>query len=117
MVVAAAVDLAELSARTFWNFPCELSSLPTSESADAPQSSRELNGVSERPMIIGMPTTSRSQQHYDYRLRDLVERTGDVTLATDLGVPRSTAREARLATSTAPGASGQAQGGAAHDRG
>ena len=29
---------------------------------------------------------------YDRRLRDLVDDTGDVTIATDLGVPRSTAR-------------------------
>jgi transposase InsO family protein len=43
-------------------------------------------------MIIAMPTTPRSQQRYDNRLRDLVRRTGDVTIATDLGVPRSTAR-------------------------
>ena len=43
-------------------------------------------------MIIGMPTTSRSQQRYDHRLRDLVQRTGDLSFATDLGVPRSTAR-------------------------
>jgi hypothetical protein len=28
----------------------------------------------------------------EHRLRDLVLRTGDVTIATDLGVPRSTAR-------------------------
>jgi len=27
-----------------------------------------------------------------HRLRDLVQRTGDLTIATDLGVPRSTAR-------------------------
>ena len=39
-----------------------------------------------------MGTTSRPQQRYDHRLRDLVRRTGDLTLATDLGVPRSTAR-------------------------
>ena len=43
-------------------------------------------------MIIRMPTTSRPQQRYDHRLRDLVQRTGDLTIATDLGVPRSTAR-------------------------
>ena len=48
--------------------------------------------MSERPMIIPMTTTSRPQQRYDHRLRDLVQRTGDVTIATDLGVPRSTAR-------------------------
>ena len=39
-----------------------------------------------------MTTTTRPQQRYDHRLRDLVHYTGDVTLATDLGVPRSTAR-------------------------
>jgi len=43
-------------------------------------------------MIIPMPTTARPQQRYDHRLRSFVQRTGDVTVATDLGVPRSTAR-------------------------
>ena len=43
-------------------------------------------------MIMSMPTTARPQQRYDHRLRHLVQRTGDVTVATDLGVPRSTAR-------------------------
>jgi hypothetical protein len=43
-------------------------------------------------MIRSMPTTSRLQQRYDQRLRHHVQRTGDVTIATDLGVPRSTAR-------------------------
>ena len=43
-------------------------------------------------MIIPMTTTPRSLQRYDHRQRDLVRRTGDVTIATDLGVPRSTAR-------------------------
>src|SRR6516165_2585592 len=43
-------------------------------------------------MIISMPTIARSQQRYDHRLRNLVQRTGNVTVATDLGVPRSTAR-------------------------
>jgi transposase InsO family protein len=33
----------------------------------------------------------RSQRTYDHRLRDLVQRTRDVILATSLGVPRSTA--------------------------
>jgi hypothetical protein len=33
----------------------------------------------------------RPQKNYDHRLRDLVRRTQDVTLATRLGVPRSTA--------------------------
>jgi putative transposase len=46
----------------------------------------------EPAMIVRMPTIARSQQRYDHRLRNLVQRTGDVTVATDLGVPRSTAR-------------------------
>jgi hypothetical protein len=52
----------------------------------------ELSGVRERSMIIAMSTTARPQQRYDHRLRILVHRTGDVTVATNLGVPRSTAR-------------------------
>jgi hypothetical protein len=48
------------------------------------------SGVNEAT-IIPMTTTGRAQQ-YDHRLRDLVRHTGDVTIATDLGVPRSTAR-------------------------
>jgi hypothetical protein len=52
----------------------------------------ELSGVWERPMIMSMPTTPRPQQRYDHRLRNLVQRTGDVSIATSLGVPRSTAR-------------------------
>ena len=51
-------------------------------------------------MIIRMTTASRPQQSYDHRLRDLVQRTGDPTIATDLGVPRSTAREWLRATPT-----------------
>jgi len=43
---------------------------------------------------------SRPQRRYDHRLRDLVRRTGDVTIATDLGVPRSTARGRLAATPT-----------------
>jgi len=39
-----------------------------------------------------MPTTARTQQRYDHRLRNLVQRTRDVTVATNLGVPPSTAR-------------------------
>jgi putative transposase len=48
--------------------------------------------VTEPAMIISMPTIARSQQRYDHRLRNLVQRIVDVTVATDLGVPRSTAR-------------------------
>jgi transposase InsO family protein len=36
--------------------------------------------------------TVRPQRRYDHRLRELVQHTGDPTVATDLGVPRSTAR-------------------------
>ena len=39
-----------------------------------------------------MTSTPRRQRRYDHRLRELVHRTGDVTIATDVGVPRSTAR-------------------------
>jgi hypothetical protein len=59
---------------------------------DIPIILEELRWVSERPMIIRMTTRSRPQRRYDHRLRDLVQRTGDLTIATDLGVPRSTAR-------------------------
>jgi hypothetical protein len=43
-------------------------------------------------MIIRMMTRSGPQRRYDHRLQDLVQRTADLTIATDLGVPRSTAR-------------------------
>src|SRR5262245_9462375 len=43
-------------------------------------------------MIIPMTTSRRPQQRYDHRLRDLIHNTRDVTITTDLGVPRSTAR-------------------------
>ena len=48
----------------------------------------------KRRMIVSMPRTARPQQPYDHRVRDLVHRNrnGDVTVATRLGVPRSTAR-------------------------
>lgn len=52
----------------------------------------ELSGVNDRPMIIPMATTTRAQRCYDHRLRDFVRRTGNMSIATDLGVPRSTAR-------------------------
>ena len=42
--------------------------------------------------MISPMTTARPQQRYDHRLRELVQRTGDLTIATDLGVPPSTAR-------------------------
>jgi putative transposase len=39
-----------------------------------------------------MSSTFRPQQRYDHRLRHLVQRTGDRSIATNLAVPRSTAR-------------------------
>ena len=36
--------------------------------------------------------TTRIQQRYDHRLRDLVRSTGDIGHATRRGIPRSTAR-------------------------
>jgi len=78
----------ELGPRTLCTFLRELSS-PRRTPHTALQ---DLSGVSEEPMIISMTTTSRPQQRYDHRLRDLVQRTGDLTIATNLGVPRSTAR-------------------------
>ena len=47
-----------------------------------------------------MPTTIRVQRIYDHRLRELVQRTGDLELATRHGVPRSTARGWRTKTTT-----------------
>jgi putative transposase len=62
-------------------------------SADGGQTARTIwAAYAKRPMIIPMTTTRRHQQRYDHRLRDLVQRTADVTIATNLGVPRSTAR-------------------------
>ena len=43
-------------------------------------------------MIVPMTTAGRHQRRYDHRLRDIVQRTGDLTIATNLDVPRSTAR-------------------------
>jgi hypothetical protein len=43
-------------------------------------------------MMVSIATTARPQQRYDHRLRHLGQGTGDVTVATHLGVPRSTAR-------------------------
>jgi hypothetical protein len=58
---------------------------------DARNVVERLSGVSETSMIILMMTSRRPQQRYDHRLRDVVHNTGDLTIATDVGVPRSTA--------------------------
>ena len=76
----------ELPARTFWTFLRELSSRRRTPRILL----EELSGLSERPMIIRMTMASRPQQRYDHRLRHLVQRTGDLTIAMDLGIPRST---------------------------
>src|SRR5262245_23043133 len=38
-------------------------------------------------MIIPMTTAGRRQRRYDHRLQDLVQRSGNVTIATGLGGP------------------------------
>src|SRR6266852_386866 len=81
--------LQELSPRTFCTVSARVVVTPA---RTLPIVLEELSGMSKRPMIRSMPTTARPQQRYDHRLRNLVHRTGDVTVATDLGVPRSTAR-------------------------
>ena len=43
-----------------------------------------------------MEREKRTQQTYDHGLRQLVHSTGNVQLALDLGVPRSTARGCRV---------------------
>jgi hypothetical protein len=42
--------------------------------------------------MISRMTIGRPQQRYDHRLRELVQRAGALTIGTDRGVPRSTAR-------------------------
>src|SRR5947209_17989817 len=54
-------QLAELSPRTFCTFQRELSS----RRSTLPIVLEELSGVRERPMIMSMPTTPRTQQRYD----------------------------------------------------
>ena len=40
---------------------------------------------------VNMASTNRTRQRYDHRLRDLVRSSGNISYATQLGVPRSTA--------------------------
>lgn len=84
---AAFTDILHFPARVVITTADPLTSARTARSV-----LEELSGVSERPMIIPMTTTGRVQQRYDHRLRNLVQRTRDVTIATERGVPRSTAR-------------------------
>lgn len=92
----AQLRFSQLSPRTFWTLSRELSS----RRRDDALMLEELSGGPERSMIIAMPTTTRPQHRYNHRLRQLVQRTGDVTVATNLGVPRSTARGWRGAAPT-----------------
>ena len=68
-----------------------------------------LSGVRKRPMIRAMSSTARPQQRFDHRLRHLVHRSRDVTLATDIGVATrgseaaATHPEAHCATSARAG--------------
>jgi hypothetical protein len=78
----------ELSPRTFCTLWARVVVTPDGRPASA---LRELSGVSGRPMMP-LDDTARPQRRDDHQLRDLVQRTGDLTIATDLGVPRSTAR-------------------------
>ena len=55
-------------------------------------------------MIVRMTTTSRPQRRYDHRLRDLVQRTGDRTIATD---PRCPALDGAWVARRGADASGQ----------
>jgi putative transposase len=45
-----------------------------------------------------MATITRTQKRYDHRLRELVQKTQDVSCAVQYGVPRSTARGWRTAS-------------------
>jgi hypothetical protein len=87
------IQIPELSTRTFCTFRASCRHCGGRlTSADRRNVLKALSGVHEPPMIILMTISRRPQQRYDHRLRDLVHSTGDVTIATDLGVPRSTAR-------------------------
>ena len=60
--------------------------------ADAPRRPRGVERREETADDHVPADHRRSQQRYEHRLRHLVHRTGDVSLATNLGVPQSTAR-------------------------
>ena len=94
MVVRRAVrhDILDFSARVL------ASSRVTAQDASAVLSDLRRCGVvgvcgmnRDRDDCV-MVATTRIQQRYDHRLRDLVRSTGDVGHATRRGVPRSTAR-------------------------
>src|SRR3979411_2150814 len=82
-----------LPSRPFCTFRHELSSLPRTISrrrtAKVPRGVERRQGTADDHPRGDHGGT---QQRYDHRLRNLVQGTGDVTVATDLGVLRSTAR-------------------------
>src|SRR5262245_13054773 len=82
-----AVTAARLCPPTFCTF---LRELPSASRTPHPPSGVEQRQriADDRPHENGVSP----QRHSDRRLRDLVRRIGDLTIATDLGVPRSTAR-------------------------
>ena len=93
VAVAGQRLIPELSPRTFGTLARELSSLAVGLRWAAARNfleelSRRKRTADDHPDN----DMARPQQRYDHRLRDLVQRTRDVAIATDLGVPRSTAR-------------------------
>ena len=77
---------AVLFTTTFGSLTREYSSLPSVRRRfDFPR-------ADEGGIILGMSENCRTQKQYDYRLRRLIQTTGDLDLAVRHGVPRSTAR-------------------------
>src|SRR5262245_38464331 len=83
-VAPLAIRTAQLSTPTFCTLQCEFSSLRRPRRRTARNDLERLSGVNEQATIVLMTTTGRAQQ-YDHSLRNLVRRTRDVTIATDLG--------------------------------
>jgi hypothetical protein len=78
----------ELSLSTFRTFLRDFSSRRATPGLVLEELMRSQESADHRPDAV----PPRPQRRYDHRLRDLVQRTRDVTIATDLGVPRSTGR-------------------------
>ena len=78
-------ELAQLALSAFCTFLRAFSSRRGRRGAPL----EEFSSVSDRPIIVRMSSTFRPQQRYDHRLRHLVQRTGDRSIATN---PRSRAR-------------------------
>ncbi len=69
---------------TFWSFLSEFSTL-------RPFASNPLAVDTRCRHNRGMSTANRTQRRYDHRLKELVQTTGNVNVALESGVPRSTA--------------------------